>query len=150
MDPKYRNANAPVNLNTASVPIGVWKFRETEAPITAWPLGPIVGVVLMLQFLLSLLRCLRWCDCARTCARESSREASAILFDSSGVLGTGTRRCSPTVQIPNTKQQVVAYTKSIDVKTPTPDRTLVVQAHAAKKVLEAGIRMQTVKHYVRV
>lgn len=44
------------------------------------------------------------------------------------------------------KQQVVGYSKSIDVKSPTPDRTLVVQAHAAKKVLEAGIRMQTVKH----
>jgi hypothetical protein len=38
--------------------IGVWKFRETEAPIMAWPLGPIVGVVLMLQFVLSVAQVL--------------------------------------------------------------------------------------------
>lgn len=38
--------------------IGVWKFRETEAPITAWPLGSVVGVVLMLQFVLSVAQVL--------------------------------------------------------------------------------------------
>jgi hypothetical protein len=38
--------------------IGVWKFRESEVPITAWPLGPVVGVILMLQFVLSVAQVL--------------------------------------------------------------------------------------------
>lgn len=38
--------------------IGVWKFRETEAPIMARPFGPIVGVALLLQFVLSIAQVL--------------------------------------------------------------------------------------------
>ena len=38
--------------------IGVWKFRETDAPITAGPLGSVVGVVLMLQFVMSVAQVL--------------------------------------------------------------------------------------------
>lgn len=30
--------------------IGTWRFRTTEAPLTVWPLGPVVGVILMLEF----------------------------------------------------------------------------------------------------
>jgi hypothetical protein len=30
--------------------IGTWKFRSTEAPLTVWPWGPVVGVILMLEF----------------------------------------------------------------------------------------------------
>jgi len=32
-------------LLASSLGIGVWKFRTSEAPFMAWPLGPIVGVV---------------------------------------------------------------------------------------------------------
>jgi hypothetical protein len=28
---------------------GVWRFGTTEAPIMEWPLGPIVGVILLLE-----------------------------------------------------------------------------------------------------
>ena len=35
--------------------VGIWKFRETEAPIMAWPFGSIIGVILMLQLALSLV-----------------------------------------------------------------------------------------------
>ncbi|ADV82021.1 hypothetical protein [Terriglobus saanensis] len=34
----------------ASLGIGLWRFRSTEAPATLWPLGPIIGVVLLLEF----------------------------------------------------------------------------------------------------
>lgn len=30
-----------------SLGIGVWKFSSTDAPVTAWPLGPLVGVILL-------------------------------------------------------------------------------------------------------
>ena len=30
--------------------IGTWKLRTTEAPLTVWPLGPVAGVILMLEF----------------------------------------------------------------------------------------------------
>jgi hypothetical protein len=36
-------------LLVASLGIGVWKFRTTEAPIMAWPLGTVVGVALSLE-----------------------------------------------------------------------------------------------------
>lgn len=32
-----------------SLGIGMWRFGSTEAPITVWPLGPILGVVLLLE-----------------------------------------------------------------------------------------------------
>ena len=38
--------------------IGAWKFRETEAPIMARLFGPIVGVTLLLQFVLSIAQVL--------------------------------------------------------------------------------------------
>jgi hypothetical protein len=34
---------------TVSLVIGMWKFGSTEAPVTAWPLGPISGVVLFIE-----------------------------------------------------------------------------------------------------
>lgn len=36
-------------LLAASLGIGIWKFRTSEVPFMAWPLGPIVGVVLILE-----------------------------------------------------------------------------------------------------
>ncbi len=33
----------------ASLGIGVWKFGTTEAPLMAWPLGPVIGVFLLLE-----------------------------------------------------------------------------------------------------
>jgi hypothetical protein len=38
-------------LLAASLAVGVWKFGTSEAPIMAWPLGPIVGIFLLLQLL---------------------------------------------------------------------------------------------------
>jgi hypothetical protein len=29
--------------------IGVWRFGTTEAPIMEWPLGPLMGVILLLE-----------------------------------------------------------------------------------------------------
>jgi len=36
--------------------IGIWRFGDTDTPISAYPVGPIIGVVLMLQFALSLVQ----------------------------------------------------------------------------------------------
>jgi hypothetical protein len=36
-------------LLAASLGTGIWKFRTTNAPITAWPLGPVVWLFLLLQ-----------------------------------------------------------------------------------------------------
>ena len=33
-----------------SLAIGVWKPSTTEAPVTSWPLGPVVAVILFLEF----------------------------------------------------------------------------------------------------
>jgi hypothetical protein len=30
-----------------SLGIGVWKFGTTDAPLMAWPLGPVMGVILL-------------------------------------------------------------------------------------------------------
>jgi hypothetical protein len=32
-----------------SLGVGTWRFSSTEAPVTIWPLGPVVGVVLLLE-----------------------------------------------------------------------------------------------------
>jgi len=32
-----------------SLGVGAWRFSSTEAPITVWPLGPMVAVVLLLE-----------------------------------------------------------------------------------------------------
>jgi hypothetical protein len=32
-----------------SLLVGTWRFGSTEAPVTVWPLGPILGVVLLLE-----------------------------------------------------------------------------------------------------
>ncbi len=32
-----------------SLGVGMWRFGSTEAPATVWPLGPIVGVMLLLE-----------------------------------------------------------------------------------------------------
>jgi hypothetical protein len=32
-----------------SLVIGVWRFGSTEAPVMAWPLGALMGVVLLLE-----------------------------------------------------------------------------------------------------
>ena len=32
-----------------SLSVGVWRFGSTEAPVMAWPLGPVMGVVLLLE-----------------------------------------------------------------------------------------------------
>ena len=29
--------------------VGIWRFGSTEAPATLWPLGPVSGVVLLLE-----------------------------------------------------------------------------------------------------
>jgi hypothetical protein len=39
-------------LLAASLAVGVWKFGTTEAPIMAWPLGPVAGVFLLLELFL--------------------------------------------------------------------------------------------------
>jgi hypothetical protein len=36
-------------LLIASLGIGAWKFWTDKVPLMAWPLGPIVGVVLLLE-----------------------------------------------------------------------------------------------------
>jgi hypothetical protein len=36
-------------LLAASLGTGIWKFRTTDAPITAWPLGPVVWLFLLLE-----------------------------------------------------------------------------------------------------
>jgi hypothetical protein len=45
-------------LLTLPLVIGFWKLREAEAPIMAWPLGSVIGVVLMLQFVLCVAQVL--------------------------------------------------------------------------------------------
>ena len=30
--------------------IGVWRFASTDAPVMTWPLGPIMGVILLCEF----------------------------------------------------------------------------------------------------
>jgi hypothetical protein len=32
-----------------SLGVGIWRFGSTEAPATLWPLGPVSGVVLLLE-----------------------------------------------------------------------------------------------------
>ena len=32
-----------------SLGVGTWRFGSTEAPVTVWPLGPMVAVVLLLE-----------------------------------------------------------------------------------------------------
>jgi len=32
-----------------SLGVGMWRFGSTEAPATLWPLGPVSGVVLLLE-----------------------------------------------------------------------------------------------------
>jgi hypothetical protein len=32
-----------------SLGLGVWRFGSTEAPATVWPLGPVMGVMLLLE-----------------------------------------------------------------------------------------------------
>jgi len=36
-------------LLVASLGIGLWKFRTNSAPVMAWPVGPIVCVVLLFE-----------------------------------------------------------------------------------------------------
>jgi hypothetical protein len=33
--------------------VGVWKFDSSDAPLTSWPLGPLVSVILLIE--------LTWC-----------------------------------------------------------------------------------------
>jgi hypothetical protein len=48
-DQKLWMLSAAGGLLALSLGIGVWKFRSSEVPFMAWPLGPIVGVVLLLE-----------------------------------------------------------------------------------------------------
>lgn len=32
-----------------SLGVGMWRFGSTEAPATLWPLGPVMGVTLLLE-----------------------------------------------------------------------------------------------------
>jgi hypothetical protein len=32
-----------------SLGFGVWRFRDTEIPVGTWPLGPVMGVLLLLM-----------------------------------------------------------------------------------------------------
>jgi hypothetical protein len=34
--------------------VGLWKVSTTEAPFAAWPLGPIMGVILLLELTLCI------------------------------------------------------------------------------------------------
>jgi hypothetical protein len=40
----------PFMLSGASLLIGVWNFRATDAPIANWPLGPVLGIFVGLEF----------------------------------------------------------------------------------------------------
>lgn len=44
--------------SAVSLGVGMWKFGRTEAPVTTWPLGPISGVVLLVELVMCAINIL--------------------------------------------------------------------------------------------
>ncbi|MEO6807238.1 MAG: hypothetical protein ABI286_11590 [Edaphobacter sp.] len=42
-------------LSGVSLAVGFWKFRTSDAPVTVWPLGPLLGIPVALEFGLSAI-----------------------------------------------------------------------------------------------
>ncbi len=37
-------------LSGVSLAVGLWRFRTGDAPLTVWPLGPLLGIPVALEF----------------------------------------------------------------------------------------------------
>ena len=42
-------------LSGASLAVGLWKFTKGNAPVMVWPLGPLLGIPLAIEFGLSAI-----------------------------------------------------------------------------------------------